>query len=130
MMFTVAVHGSPYTQQTDHHAIKFCRHVLDAGHSINQVFFYHDGVYAGISAAVPPQGEFDLTQHWQELAQTHQIPLGICIANGIKRGILNADEAKRYEKPAATLVEPFELVGLGQLVAAIAESDRYIEFPA
>ena len=52
----------------------------------------------------------------------------MCIASAIKRGILDETEQGRYEKQAATLAEGFELVGLGQLIAGIQQSDRYIEF--
>jgi sulfur relay (sulfurtransferase) complex TusBCD TusD component (DsrE family) len=33
-------------------------------------------------------------------------------------------------KKPHSLAEPFTLVGLGQLISAINEADRYIEFPA
>jgi tRNA 2-thiouridine synthesizing protein D len=53
----------------------------------------------------------------------------VCIASAIKRGVVNETERERYEQTAATLADGFELVGLGQLIAGIQHSDRYIEFP-
>ena len=54
----------------------------------------------------------------------------ICISSGLKRGGVDASEQRRYELPSLTLANDFQLVGLGQLIAAIEASDRYIEFPA
>ena len=58
------------------------------------------------------------------------VELAVCIASGIKRGVLSEEERARYEKTSNSLAEPFTLVGLGQLISAINEADRYIEFPA
>lgn len=130
MIFTIAVHGSPYNSTSNQHAQKFCAAALDSGHSINLVFFYHDGVYAALNTRVPPQDEQDVTAAWQDLNRKHGIELAVCIANGLKRGVLDQGEAQRYDKAGPTLAEGFELVGLGQLIGAVADSDRYIEFPA
>jgi len=130
MIFTVAVHSPPYAASANHHALQFCRAALAAGHNIARVFFYHEGVYTALSAQVPPQGESDPLSEWQALAQSHDIELAVCIANALKRGVLSDEEQARYDRAAGTLAEPFELVGLGQLIDAITRSDRYIEFPA
>ncbi len=130
MIFTVAVHSPPYASSANHHALQFCRTAIDAGHGIARVFFYHEGVYTALNSQVPPQDEGDIVLQWQQLAADHNLELAVCIANALKRGVLSADEQKRYERAAATLAEPFQLVGLGQLIDAIASSDRYIEFPA
>lgn len=130
MIYALAVHGAPYASTANHHALRFAEALVQAGHTICRVFFYHEGVMSGLVSQVPPQGEENLLEQWQSLAAQHQIELAICIANGLKRGILSDQERNRYEQSAATLAAPFELVGLGQLVAAIAEADRYVEFPA
>ena len=130
MLFTVAVHNPPYTASANHHALSFCRAALAAGHNIARVFFYHEGVYTALNAQVTPQDEGDTLAQWQHLAAAHDIELAVCIANALKRGVVSEQEQVRYDKSAATLAEPFQLVGLGQLIDAIAMSDRYIEFPA
>jgi sulfur relay (sulfurtransferase) complex TusBCD TusD component (DsrE family) len=43
---------------------------------------------------------------------------------------VDATEQARYNLPSDTLSNTFELVGLGQLIGAIATADRYVEFPA
>ena len=54
----------------------------------------------------------------------------VCIASGVKRGVVDAAEQQRYDLPSQSLIDDFALVGLGQLITAIEESDRYVEFPA
>lgn len=130
MIFTIAVHGAPYASQSNQHALKFSEAAIAAGHQISRIFFYHEGVYAALNSRVPPQDEGDVTAEWQAFAQQNDVELAVCIANGLKRGILSEGERARYEKSSATLADGFELVGLGQLIDAIATSDRYIEFPA
>ena len=130
MIFTIAVHGAPYETQANEHALAFCEATVAAGHQIAQVFFYHGGVNVANGAITPPQGQRNLSEAWLQLSQSHNVELAVCIANGLKRGILSADEAKRYGNDHATIGTGFELVGLGQLIAATLESDRYIEFPA
>jgi tRNA 2-thiouridine synthesizing protein D len=79
---------------------------------------------------VAPQDEGDLNKQWRALATEYEIELAICIANGLKRGVLSHGEAERWDKPGMTMAPQFELVGLGQLIDAVAESERYVEFPA
>ena len=51
-----------------------------------------------------------------------------CIASALRRGLLNEQEATRYEKPAANLMQGFTIAGLGEWVEAVATSDRVIYF--
>ena len=130
MNFTIAVHGSPYASQANQHALAFSEAAIASGHEIARVFFYHEGVLTALNSQVPPQEEKDVAAGWRHFAAEHEVELAVCIANGLKRGVLSEDEKKRYEMSAATLAEGFELVGLGQLIDTIAQSDRYVEFPA
>lgn len=130
MTYTIAVFGSPYSTTAHIHALNFCTAAIDAGHSISRVFFYHDAVYAALNARVTPQDEIDVTKEWCELNTAHNVALEVCIANALKRGIIDASEAERHEMPTTTLAFGFELVGLGQLIDGMITADRYIEFPA
>jgi len=130
MIFTIAVHGAPYASQANHHALRFCSACVAKGHKIKRVFFYHEAVLTALSTHVYPQEEGNPTQDWRDFAHQNNVELAVCIANGLKRGVLSASESSRYEKQTATLEDGFELVGLGQLIEAIATSDRYVEFPA
>ena len=128
MKFILAVHGAPHNSASGEHAIGFANALLAKGHTIERIFFYHDGVLHGLKTQVAPQGEADLSRQWQALA-AQGVELAVCIASAIKRGVINESEQERYEKSAATLAARFELVGLGQLIAGIQQSERYVEFP-
>ncbi len=130
LTFAISVHGGPYASQASHHALSLCQALLSAGHSIHRIFFFHEGVMQALNSRVTPQDETPIVDAWQMLAAEHEIELAVCIANALKRGVLSAAEQSRYEQSAATLAEPFELVGLGQLIEAIASADRYVEVPA
>ena len=100
------------------------------GHRIHRVFFYHDAVLTAAEAGVAPQDERDVQAGWVRLQQSQGVELALCIANALKRGMLNEEERRRYGKPAATVRNAFAIVGLGQLVEAMVESDRFVTFAA
>jgi tRNA 2-thiouridine synthesizing protein D len=130
MIFSIAVYAAPYSSQSSHSALQFASALLEQGHSLYRVFFYCDGVHAASNLATPPQDDRQLTNAWQSLAETYGVDLVVCIAAALKRGIFNAQEAIRYEKPSSNLAKSFELGGLGQLVDAAIMSDRVITFGA
>ena len=131
MKYALAIHGAPYSSQAAEHALEFIEALLLCDHSVERVFFFHEGVYHGLNGQVPAQTQHttDLQPRWAAL-RTQNIELAVCIASGIKRGVVDAVEQQRYGLPSSTLVSDFTLVGLGQLIAAIEGADRYIEFPA
>ena len=128
MKFTIAVYGAPYSHQAPLSAFHFAKAVLELGHEIYRVFFYHDGVYNGNEAMVPPQDEPDIRKMWSSLAADNQIELIVCIAAALRRGVLDKAEADRYEKLTANLDEAFTISGLGQLIDAGLNADRLITF--
>ena len=131
MKYAVAIHGAPYSSQAAEHALDFMEALFASGHNVERVFFFHEGVYHGLNGQGPPQTQHntDLQPRWADL-KNQGVELGICISSGLKRGVVYASEQRRYELPSITLANNFQLVGLGQLIAAIEASDRYIEFPA
>ncbi|NCF45148.1 MAG: sulfurtransferase complex subunit TusD [Proteobacteria bacterium] len=131
MKYALAVHGAPYSSNAAEHALSFIEALQACGHDIERVFFFHEGVYQGLNGQVTPQSLHDnaLQARWAAVA-AQGIELAVCIASGIKRGVVDSAEQERYDLPAATLHTDFTLVGLGQLIAAIDNADRYVEFPA
>ena len=129
MKFAIAVYGAPYSHQAPLSAFYFAQAVLNQGHEIYRVFFYHDGVYTGNEAIAPPQDEPDIRQMWSSLAADNQIELIVCIASALRRGMLDRTEAERYEKNA-NLDTAFTISGLGQLIDAGLNVDRLVTFGA
>ena len=93
-----------------------------------RVFFYHDGIYHAFKYATPPDDEFHYTAQWSALARDHRIDLVVCISAAQRRGLLCGDEAELQGKQDNDLAEGFRISGLGQLVEATLEADRFIVF--
>ena len=127
MDYTVIVHSAPHTGQGSLTALAFVRALFDQGHRLQRVFFYHDGAENAFASRVTPQDETDLLAGWVALAQTQGCELAVCIAAALRRGLLNEDDANRYDL-SATAASAFTVVGLGQLVEAILQSDRCVTF--
>lgn len=128
MHYSLLILSSPQSSQSAATALRFAHAAIDAGHTIYRVFFYQDGVHTANALAVSPQDSPDIASQWQRLAKTHQLDLVVCVASALKRGVLDATEARRYEKNSASLSDEFNLSGLGQLVDACLHSDRVITF--
>lgn len=128
MIFTLVIHASPVQHQAPETALRFARALLEAGHTLHRIFFYRDGVFNGNALASGAPNEPCLPSDWQALADEYKLDLVVCIAAAIRRGILDNNEAKRYDKTQHNLAESFELSGLGQLVEAAIISDRVITF--
>jgi len=130
MIFSIAVFGGPYSSQASLSALRFADAVLRGDHTLLRVFFYADGVYNGNSLLVPPQDELHLYRQWQQFSRQHQVELVVCIASALRRGMLDKNEAARYEKKNHTLTPDFTVSGLGQLIDAGLQSDRLVTFRA
>ncbi len=128
MRFSVVVNEGPYTHQASDSALQFVKAALAKGHEIFRVFFYHDGVNNGTRLTVPPQDDRNLQRLWSELALMHHVDLVVCIAAAQRRGILDANEAKRQGKDADNIAPGFRISGLGQLIEAGIEADRLVVF--
>ena len=109
-------------------ALLFAQAALAGGHEIVRLFFYQDGVHSASANVVTPQDEHDLPSQWRDFITQHQLDGVVCIAAALRRGVLNDEEAQRYQRPAANLLTPWELSGLGQLHDAAQTADRVICF--
>jgi tRNA 2-thiouridine synthesizing protein D len=127
MKFAIAVFSPPQAPAT-RRALRFTEAALAAGHEVVRVFFYQDGVHNASANVVAPQDETDIAAEWRSLIITHGLDAVVCIAAALRRGTLNAEEAARWERPAATVLPPLELSGLGQLHEAVQEADRLMCF--
>jgi len=128
MKFSILVSEGPYTHEAADTAYNFTKAALEKGHEIYRIFFYHDGVNNGTRLTTPPQDDRNIVNRWSELAQEHGLDLVLCVAAAQRRGIADADEARRNGKDADNIAPGFRISGLGQLIDAGIESDRLITF--
>ncbi|MCG8425877.1 MAG: sulfurtransferase complex subunit TusD [Chromatiales bacterium] len=128
MKFTVQVNEGPYQHQAADSAYQFTKAVLEKGHEVFRVFFYHDGVNNATNLTTPPQDDRHVVNRWSELAKEHDLDLVVCVAAAQRRGIVDEGEAKRNSKDAENIADGFRISGLGQLIEAGIQSDRVVVF--
>jgi tRNA 2-thiouridine synthesizing protein D len=60
----------------------------------------------------------------------HGWPASVCVGAALKRGISDSEEARRtgLNDVSGTLADGFTLVGLGDWVDALTQSDRVVHF--
>ena len=117
MKFGILVNEGPYQHQSADSAYLFCKAVLERGHEVHRVFFYHDGVNSASRLTEPPQDDRNIVKRWSELGAQHNIDLVVCVAAALRRGIKDEN-----------LAPGFRISGLGQLVETGIEADRLVTF--
>ena len=130
MKISIQINEGPYQHQASDTAYQFTKAAIAAGHEIFRVFFYHDGVNNATRLTVPPQDDRNIVKQWSELSAENNLDMVVCIAAAQRRGIMDADEAKRQGLDASNLAEGFRISGLGQLIEAGIEADRLVVFGA
>jgi len=128
MKFAIQVNSGPYQHQASDSAYQFARAVLDAGHEIVRVFFYHDGVNVATRLATPPQDERNLSELWGRLATESGVELVVCVAAAQRRGIVDGREQHRHGKDSDNIANGFVIAGLGQLIDMALSADRLVVF--
>lgn len=128
MKFAIQINEGPYTHQASDTAYHFTKAALEKGHEIFRVFFYHDGVNNATRLTTPPQDDRNVVKRWGDLAEKHKLDLVVCIAAAQRRGIVDAEEAKRNSKDATNIDPRFRISGLGQLIEAGIQADRLVVF--
>jgi tRNA 2-thiouridine synthesizing protein D len=125
--FAIVVRGSPLTGQGAWAALRFCEAAITAGHTVFRVFFHGDGVESANANRVLPQDDADLLSRWRQLHESAGISPVVCVSSALKRGILDAREARRSGK-LETLAPFMEIGGLGQLIEATTAADKVVCF--
>ena len=128
MKYSIQVNASPYQSNSGETAYQFIKSALDMGHEIIRVFFYQEGIYHAFRYATPPDDEVQLATRWSALAREYDIDLVVCISAAQRRGLLEANEARRQGKMDNDVADGFRIAGLGLWVEAMLEADRFIEF--
>ena len=117
MQISLLVQSAPVSSPNVDLALRFALAVIAAGHAVRRVFFYKDAAALANRFAESPQDEATPARAWQALAVDHGVELCVCVAAGQRRGVVDD-----------TLAEGFEIVGLGQMIEALIESDRTVTF--
>jgi len=128
MKLGILVNEGPYTHQASDTAYQFVKAALEKGHEIFRVFFYHDGVNNGTRLTAPPQDDRNMVRCWSELAEKYKLDLVVCVAAAQRRGLLDANEAKRHGKNTDNIAPGFRISGLGQLIETGIQADRLVVF--
>lgn len=128
MRFAIMVTGPAYGTQQASSALQFAEALLAAGHQLESVFFYREGVYNANQLTSPASDEFDLVRGWQKLNESQGVELHICVAAALRRGVTDKAEAERLGLVAANLQPGFSLSGLGALAQAALTCDRMVQF--
>ncbi|RLQ23059.1 sulfurtransferase complex subunit TusD [Seongchinamella sediminis] len=128
MNYALLVMSSPASGHGARTAARFAAGAIARGHTIERVFFLDEGVGTGSGVAVFPQDEDDRLAPWIELAEQHEVELVLCISSALKRGMLDAAEARRHGRAGPTAHPAFVVSGLGQLIDAAASADRLLTF--
>lgn len=128
MRYTLMVTGPAYGTQQATSAYLFARALLTAGHELESVFFYREGVLNANQLTAPASDEFDLVRAWQALHQEQGVALNICVAAALRRGVSDAQEAARLQLAGSNLQPGFTLSGLGALAEAALSCERMVQF--
>lgn len=128
LRYTIIITGPAYGTQQASSAYQFALALLAKGHQIVNLFFYQDGVNNANQLTLPASDEFDLVRHWQTLAGTHHIPLNVCVAAALRRGVIDEQESQQSKLSTFNLQSGFTLSGLGSLAESMLTSDRTIQF--
>jgi tRNA 2-thiouridine synthesizing protein D len=117
MKFGLMINEGPYNHQASDTAYQFAKAVLEKGHRIHRVFFYNDGVNNATRLTEPPQDDRNIVNRWSKLAEEHGLDLVVCVAAGLRRGLVEE-----------VLAPGFRISGLGQLVESGIQADRLVVF--
>jgi tRNA 2-thiouridine synthesizing protein D len=117
MRFAILIHEGPYNHEAPDTAYNFTLAALHKGHTIERIFFYHDGVINASSLAEPPQDDRNIQKRWSDLGVEHGIDIVACIAASKRRGIKDG-----------YIMKGTRISGLGQLTEMTISADRLVTF--
>lgn len=119
---------SPYTHSINDTALRYVKSLIKQGHHVQRLFLYHEATQIASNLSITAQDENNQAQAWQDLIQAHNIDCVACISSSLKRGIIDEQEANRYDKPHHNLAQNITLGGLGDWIEAVNAADTHISF--
>lgn len=113
MIYTLIVTSNHLTNGRN--ALQVALDLLAQKHALKQIYFVFDGAYVANRFIDMPTDEFDLTKAWQEFAQQHKVPLNVCNASGLRRGISKD-----------SIAPGFKFGSIGEMLTSCNTSDRVL----
>lgn len=113
MIYTLIVTSNHLTNGRN--ALQVATDLLAQQHTIKQIYFLFDGAYVANKFIDMPTDELDLTKAWYEFAQQHNVPLNVCNASGLRRGISKE-----------SIAQGFMFGSIGELLTNCNASDRIL----
>ncbi len=111
MLYTLIVSSNHLTN--GRYALQLAEDLIAQNAQINRIYFLFDGVYVANKYIDMPTDEFDLTRAWTDFALQHNIPLSVCAASGLRRGIVSEN-----------LADGFTIGSIGELVESCAAAQK------
>lgn len=129
MIFSILIKNSPCNLELSSCALKYCESLVNQGHSIEQIFFYGDGVEIANNNRLQSPDDFNIYQKWYDFFEEQRLEPLVCSTAAARRGLFGDEEAARNPQHiTANIFAPYSIAGLGQLVEACTRSDRLISF--
>ncbi len=131
--YSILITTSPFHGDTAMRALAFIQGVIDNGDTVNNVFFYSDGVYHTNNMMLRSGDELYVLDQWKALSEQHNVALLVCITAAIKRGIVSEGEAiengiTQNGSPMVNLSAPFQQAGLGEFFTALHNCNKVVQF--
>jgi len=128
MNYALLITANAATHPAAHSAYHFAQALLTQQHTISQIFFMHDGVYGCARYLTPPQDEINTANDLIHFAQINNIKLVACHNACLRRGLIDIEDAKAHGHDTSTVHPDVKVAGMGELIAAMSNADRIIEF--
>jgi tRNA 2-thiouridine synthesizing protein D len=130
--FLIFVTGAPFDTVLGRTALSFCESAISLGHSVEQVFFYQQGVQHANMDIKAASGEMTQIKEWASFSEQTKTPLNICVTAAIKRGVIAQEEAGEPqvtgEPQVKSNVHPaFNSVGMADYFAALNKTNIHGE---
>ncbi|PCH57734.1 MAG: sulfurtransferase TusD [Legionellales bacterium] len=113
MQTLIVVSQAPY-KESSLAAFEFGKALLQAKHTLSQVFFTQDGVLHSSKNYLPEEPFPNLKKLWQDLSVQHKFPLVVCKNSVMWRGIVPDDS--------------FSQLGMSHLFSSCDSIEKVIRF--
>ncbi|MEW9796945.1 sulfurtransferase complex subunit TusD [Alteromonas sp. CYL-A6] len=126
--YSLLVTTAPFDSDAAKRAHDFVVQSHHAGHKVDHIFFYGEGIYHANALSSPPTDEYHPREAWQALHETLGVRLIVCVTAATKRGVISPQEASEAGIVMSNLSAPFEQAGLGEFFTALHHCDHLVQF--